>query len=89
MIKKMFLALVAVVINLSAYSEIKKDDLSIKENIVSEYVNPQDTVKIYYLDEFVITSSVKETNNLKNMPNAVSVVTPQQLQSTQIESLPI
>lgn len=88
MIKKMFLALVAVVINLSAYSEIKKDDMSNKENIVSEYVNPQDTVKIYYLDEFVITSSVKETNNLKNMPNAVSVVTPQQLQNTQIESLP-
>ena len=88
MIKKMFLALVAVVINFSAFSEIKKGDIVIKENIVSEDVNPQDTIKVYYLDEFVITSSVKETNNLKNMPNAVSVVTPQQLQDTQIESLP-
>lgn len=88
MIKKMFLALVAVVINFSAFSEIKKGDVVITENIVSEDVNPQDTLKVYYLDEFVITSSVKETNNLKNMPNAVSVVTPQQLQDTQIESLP-
>ena len=88
MIKKMFLALVAVVINFSVFSEIKKGDIVIQENIVSEDVNPQDTLKVYYLDEFVITSSVKETNNLKNMPNAVSVVTPQQLQDTQIESLP-
>ena len=87
MIKKMFLALV-VVFNLSAFSEVKKESIVIHENILSEDVNPQDTLKIYYLDEFVITSSVKETNNLKNMPNAVSVVTPQQLQDTQIESLP-
>ncbi len=37
---------------------------------------PQDTVKVYYLDEVVVTSSVKETNDLRNMPTAVSVVSP-------------
>jgi len=50
--------------------------------------NPKDTVKVYYLDEVVVTSSVKETNELKNMPTAVSVVSPKQLRDTQIESLP-
>ena len=53
-----------------------------------EREKPQDTLRVYYLDEFVISSSVKETNNLKNMPTAVSVVSPKQLQNTQIESLP-
>jgi len=57
-----------------------------KHGVTSE--NPQDTMKVYYLDEFVITTSVKETNNLRNMPNAVSIVSPQQLQDAQIESLP-
>ncbi len=53
-----------------------------------EYDNvPQDTVKAYYLDEVVITSSVKETNALKNMPTAVSVISPRQLSNSQIESL--
>lgn len=88
MIKKMFLALIALVVSFSAFSEVNKGDIIIKENIQSEDVNPQDTLKVYYLDEFVITTSIKETNNLRNLPNAVSVVTPQQLQDTQIESLP-
>lgn len=85
---KMFLALIALVINFSAYSEVEKGDVTIEESVALNEENPQDTLKVYYLDEFVITTSVKETNNLKNMPNAVSVVTPQQLQDTQIESLP-
>ncbi|MFA7390643.1 MAG: TonB-dependent receptor, partial [Proteiniphilum sp.] len=50
--------------------------------------NPQDTVKVYYLDEVVVSSSVKETNDLRNMPTAVSVVSPKQLKDSQIESLP-
>jgi outer membrane receptor protein involved in Fe transport len=53
-----------------------------------EKENPQDTLRVYFLDEIVVSSSVKETNNLKNMPTAVSVVSPKQLQNTQIESLP-
>lgn len=50
--------------------------------------NPQDTLKSYYLDEFVITTSVKETNDIKKMPTAVSVITPKQLTNSRIESLP-
>src|SRR5690554_4375971 len=88
MMKKMFLALIATVINFSVFAELEKAEIFIKEDILTEEENPQDTMKVYYLDEFVITSSVKETNNLRNMPNAVSVVTPQQIQDTQIESLP-
>ena len=84
----MFLALIATVINFSVFAELEKAEIFIKEDILTEEENPQDTMKVYYLDEFVITSSVKETNNLRNMPNAVSVVTPQQIQDTQIESLP-
>lgn len=53
-----------------------------------EKEKPQDTLTLYYLDEFVVSSSVKETTDLKNMPTAVSVISPRQLQNSQIESLP-
>ena len=53
-----------------------------------EKINPDDTLKIYYLNEVVISSSVKETNELKSLPTAVSVVSPRQLQDARIESLP-
>ncbi|MBK5195220.1 MAG: TonB-dependent receptor [Proteiniphilum sp.] len=36
----------------------------------------------------VVTTSVKETNELKNLPTAVSVVSPKQLKDSKIESLP-
>ena len=86
--KKIFSALIVLLTSFSAFSGVTSSDkVNLAENH-SEDVNPQDTLKVYYLDEFVITTSVKETNNLRNMPNAVSVVTPQQLQATQIESLP-
>src|SRR5690554_3389314 len=49
---------------------------------------PQDTVKAYYLDEVVVSSSVKETNRLKSLPTAVSVISPGQLSNQRIESLP-
>ncbi|MDR2815084.1 MAG: TonB-dependent receptor [Proteiniphilum sp.] len=51
-------------------------------------INPDDTLKVYYLNEVVISSSAKETNDLKNLPTAVSVVPPRQLQDARIESLP-
>ena len=50
--------------------------------------NPNDTLKVYYLNEVVISSSVKETNALRNLPTAVSVISPKQLQDARIESLP-
>ena len=70
------LAVSQIFISYSKIIEPEKDD------------NPQDTLKVYYLNEVVVTSSVKETNELKNMPTAVSVVSPKQLHDTQIESLP-
>ncbi|WP_436417943.1 TonB-dependent receptor [Petrimonas sulfuriphila] len=70
------LAVSQIFISYSRNIEPEKDD------------NPQDTLKVYYLNEVVVTSSVKETNELKNMPTAVSVVSPKQLRDTQIESLP-
>lgn len=50
--------------------------------------SPQDTLKAYYLDEVVVTTSVKETNQLKNLPSAVSIISPRQLKNSRIESLP-
>lgn len=51
------------------------------------YDDPQDTIQIYNLEEFVITSSTKETNELKRMPTAVSVISPKILEDRQVESL--
>lgn len=50
--------------------------------------SPQDTLKAYYLDEVVISTSVKETNQLKNLPSAVSIISPKQITNNRIESLP-
>lgn len=47
----------------------------------------QDTIKTLNLDEFVITSSTKETNTLKRMPTAVSVISPNMIKGRQVESL--
>ena len=49
---------------------------------------PKDSLKVYYLDEVVVSSSVKETNQLRNLPTAVSVLSPKQLNNNQIGSLP-
>lgn len=59
-----------------------------KEISPDRVTDPQDTLKVYYLDEVVVTTSVKETNELKNLPTAVSVISPKQLKDSQIESLP-
>ncbi|SFL43318.1 TonB-dependent receptor [Proteiniphilum acetatigenes] len=58
------------------------------DNDRAKETNPNDTLKVYYLNEVVVSSSVKETNELRNLPTAVSVVSPQQLQDARIESLP-
>ena len=47
----------------------------------------KDTIRTLNLDEFVITSSVKETNVLKRMPTAISIISPKILQSRQVNSL--
>ena len=47
----------------------------------------KDTIRTLNLDEFVITSSVKETNTLKRMPTAISVISPKMLKDRQVKSL--
>ncbi|MGV8964630.1 MAG: TonB-dependent receptor [Candidatus Saccharimonadaceae bacterium] len=47
----------------------------------------KDTIRTLNLDEFVITSSVKETNALMSMPTAISIVSPKMLVNRQVESL--
>lgn len=47
----------------------------------------KDTIRTLNLDEFVITKSVKETNELKRMPSAISVISPKMLQNRQVKSL--
>ena len=60
---------------------------SINYNPVDDEEKGKDTIKTLNLDEFVITSSVKETNALKRMPTAISVISPKMLQDRQVESL--
>ena len=47
----------------------------------------QDTIKILNLEEIIVTGSVKETNELKRMPTAISILSPKVLESRQVESL--
>lgn len=77
--KKLFLVILIFCGTLSVFAD---DNDRAKES------NPNDTLKVYYLNEVVVSSSVKETNELRNLPTAVSVVSPQQLQDARIESLP-
>ncbi|MCD8264459.1 MAG: TonB-dependent receptor [Tannerellaceae bacterium] len=49
--------------------------------------NPNDTIKTYNVDEIVITSSTKETNNLTAFPGSYTVISPQAVAGRQIESL--
>ena len=53
----------------------------------SDEKDKKDTIRTLNLDEFVVTSSVKETNILKRMPTAISVISPKMLQSRQVNSL--
>ncbi|MDR0538545.1 MAG: TonB-dependent receptor [Tannerellaceae bacterium] len=48
---------------------------------------PVDTVRVYSLNELVVTSSAKETNDLRRLPSAVSIISPQMVSERRIESL--
>lgn len=50
-------------------------------------VLPDDTVKNLYIDEVVVLSSSKETNALRTLPGAVSILSPQQIVQRQISSI--
>ena len=53
----------------------------------AEEVNPNDTIRTYNIDEVVLTSSTKETNDLRTLPAAVSVLSPLQIAGRQIDAL--
>ncbi len=47
----------------------------------------KDTIKTFNIDEIVVTSSTKETNDLKLLPGSVSILSPQSINARQIEAL--
>lgn len=47
----------------------------------------QDTIQSHYLNEIIISSSTKETNDLKSLPGAVSIITPQMIEGQKIVSI--
>ncbi|MDR1919170.1 MAG: TonB-dependent receptor [Tannerellaceae bacterium] len=53
----------------------------------ADSVEPVDTLKTYNIDEVVITSSTKETNQLRTLPGSVTVISPQAVQAKQIDAL--
>ena len=58
---------------------------SMKAKRVNENVN--DTIKTYNIGEVIVTSSTKETNDLRALPGAVSILSPQAIAARQIDAL--
>lgn len=50
-------------------------------------VNANDTIKTYNIDEVIVTSSTKETNDLRTLPGSVSILSPQAISGRQIDAL--
>lgn len=50
-------------------------------------VNKNDTIKTYNINEVIITSSTKETNDLRLLPGSVSILSPQAVSGRQIDAL--
>ncbi len=46
-----------------------------------------DTIKTYALNEVVVTSSTKETNDMRTLPGAISILSPRMINNRQIEAL--
>lgn len=76
--KNLFLSIISTLffvnINLSAENELEK-------------ITPKDTIHSHLLDEIVISSSTKETNDLRTLPGAVSFITPQMIDGQKIISI--
>lgn len=74
--KKHYLGMIA----LAAFGAqaIHADNVATHEN---------DTIKTYNIDEVIVTSSTKETNNLRTLPGSVSILSPQMIAGRQIDAL--
>ena len=57
----------------------------IKAERTNEIVN--DTIKTYNIGEVIITSPTKETNDLRTLPGAISILSPQAIAARQIDAL--
>ena len=59
------------------------------QNVYAEDIkaNENDTIKTYNMGEVVVTSSTKETNNLRTLPGSVSILSPQMISGRQIDAL--
>lgn len=48
---------------------------------------PKDTIRSHFLEEVIISSSTKETNNLQSLPTSVSFISPQAVEGQKIVSI--
>ena len=71
---------VLVVSSLFGLQAMKADEIKVN-------VNENDTIKTYNIDEVVVTSSTKETNDLRLLPSSVSIISPQAISGRQIDAL--
>lgn len=71
---------VLVVSSLLGLQAMKADEIKVN-------VNENDTIKTYNIDEVVVTSSTKETNDLRLLPGSVSIISPQAISGRQIDAL--
>ena len=57
------------------------------EIVMADEINPKDTIRTYNIEEIILTSSTKETNDLRKLPGSVTVLSPQQIIGRQIDAL--
>lgn len=57
------------------------------QTMQADEVNVNDTIKTYNIDEVIVTSSTKETNDLRLLPGSVSILSPQAIAGRQIDAL--
>lgn len=60
---------------------------TLKADEVKVNINENDTIKTYNIDEVIVTSSTKETNDLRLLPGSVSILSPQAISGRQIDAL--
>jgi outer membrane receptor protein involved in Fe transport len=57
------------------------------QTVKADSIEPNDTVRTYNIDDIVITSSTKETNDLRRLPGSVSILSPQAVHARQIDAI--
>lgn len=72
-----------VILGITAFSIAGLSQLSAEEKVIAD----NDTIKTLNIDEIVVTSSAKETNDFRTIPGSVSVFTPQLIAGRQIDAL--